>query len=57
MKKETVAAIFFGILLGVVGALVLIGKTRLIGSQPDKGIPNTKNVTPAVEAVKPSQLL
>lgn len=57
MKKETVAAVFFGVLLGVVGAFVLIGKARLIGSQPDKGIPNTKNVTPAVLTIAPSQLL
>lgn len=32
MKKETIAAISFGILLGVVGAFVMISKAKQIGS-------------------------
>ena len=57
MKKETIAAVIFGVLLGVIGALILIGKARLMGTSSSKSIPNSKNISPAASAAKPTQLL
>lgn len=57
MKKETIAAIFFGVLLGVCGAFILISRARQFGNQNGKNIPNTKNITPIISPSQKGQLL
>lgn len=47
MKKETIAAIFFGILLGVGGAVIMVGKAKQIGTNK-VSVGSAKNITPEV---------
>lgn len=44
MKKETIAAIFFGVLLGVIGAFIMISKAKQISSNKVMN-ENVKNTT------------
>jgi len=57
MKKETIAAVFFGVVLGVGGAFILITRARQMSNQNTKNIPNTKHISPAVAQNSKTQLL
>jgi hypothetical protein len=55
MKKETIIAIFFGILLGVTGALLIVAKSRQITTSRGKSLNSA--ITPSPIKTKKTQSL